>query len=171
MTILLFFTTAHAQDVQPLPPNTLIERELTSATAHHYRIALKAGQFVHFEIFQKSIGVTMSLAAPNGTHIIDVNVSMLDLPNVLSEIATTSGTYQLTVHSYDEPTLKGTYRLKMETKDAATETDKKRMKAERLMNEHRRERDPQKRTAIAQEARALWAELGEQAWERAALSL
>ncbi|MBS1808738.1 MAG: CHAT domain-containing protein [Acidobacteria bacterium] len=163
-------TAAHAQDVQPLPPNTLIERELTSTQAHTYRITLKAGQFVHFDVFQKSIDVVMSLIAPDGKQIAEVDLPGFGMPESLSEIATTSGEYQLTIRSFGVSKLKGQYELKAEVKDAATDADKKRMTAERLGWEFSKLSNPQKRLENVQQARQLWAELGERFWEGYTLS-
>ncbi|MBL8207271.1 MAG: CHAT domain-containing protein [Blastocatellia bacterium] len=170
LALILLSNLAAAQDVQPLPPNTLIERELTSAQTHIYRIPLKAGQFVHFDVFQKSIDVLMSLTAPDGKPITEVDVSTFGLPETLSAIATTSGSYQLRIQTVSPPQIKGQYQLKAEIKSAANDADKKRVQAERLMRQHRDEPDPQRKLAIAEQARTLWAELGERFWEGFALS-
>ncbi len=170
LALLLLSSLAAAQDVQPLAPNTRIERELTSTQVHTYRIALKAGQFVHFDVFQKSIDVVLTLTAPDGKQIAEVDLPGFGLPESLSEIATSSGEYQLTIRSFEAFKRKGQYQLKAEVKDAATNADKKRMTAERLGWEYIKLPDLQKRLENAQQSRALWAELGERFWEGYELS-
>jgi len=170
LALILLSNLAAAQDVQPLPPNTLIERELTSAQTHTYRIALKVGQFVHFDVFQKSIDLQMTLVAPDKSVIEIVNATPFGLPEALSVIATTRGNYELRIQTISDPSIKGPYELRAEIKDTATATDKKRMQAERLMNDYRRQGETQQSLATAQQARTLWAELGERFWEGLALT-
>lgn len=170
VALILLSNLVAAQDGQPLAPNTLIERELTSTQTHTYRIPLKAGQFVHFDVFQKSIDVVMSLTAPDGKPITEVDVSTFGLPETLSAIATTSGNYQLRIQTASPPNIKGQYQLKAKIKGEANDADKRRVQAERLMRQHRDEPDPQRKLAIAEQARALWAESGERFWEGFALS-
>ncbi len=169
VTILLLFTTAYAQEVQSLPPNTLIERELTSTQTHLYRIPLKAGQFVHFDVFQKSIDVVMTLTAPDGKTIEAINVTPFGLREMVSYVARVSGDYELKIETADTPNIRGPYQLQAEVKNAATSIDKKRIQAEGLMIQYRREIVARKQLKMAQQARTLWAELGERWWEGFAL--
>ncbi len=159
----------HAQELTSLEPDRMIERELTSTQTHIYLIPLKAGQFVHFDVFQKSIDVVVTLTAPDGKTIEAVNVTPFGLPEMFSHIATVSGNYQLKIETADTPNIRGPYQLKAEVKNAATSIDKKRTQAERLMIQYRWELVTQKQLKMAQQARALWAQLGERLWEGFAL--
>ena len=169
--LLIMSTVGWAQESLTLAPDTLIERELTSTQVHTYRIALKAGQYVHFDVFQKSIDALMSLTAPDGKPITEVDVTTFGMPETLSAIATISGNYRLRIQTISPPQIKGNYELKAAIKNAADEVDKKRVQAERLARQHRDESDLQNKLKIAQQARGLWAELGERFWESVTLSL
>ncbi len=170
LCLLTMLATARAQDVQPLPPNTPIERELTSTQAHLYRIPLKAGQFVHFEVFQKSIDLQMTLVGPDKKPLDIVNITPFGLPERLSVIAPTRGSYELRIQTISDPNEKGQYELRAQIKDAATALDKKRIQAEGLMNDYRKQGETQKSLETAQQAQTLWAELGERFWEGIALA-
>ncbi len=165
LVVLLFlFVGVRAQEVQTLSPDKTIEREISGGQIHTYAIALKAGQFVHFDVQQTSCDVALTWTAPDGKKL-DANVTPFGLPETLSAEVATTGEYQLTVRSLDFPKMTGTYRLQIAAKPAAETNDKKRLQAEQLLVELRGNLPPTQRLEKAQQLLTLWRELGERFWE------
>src|SRR5688572_15972645 len=68
---------AHDQqsgDVQELRPGKPLEREL-AAQPHTYQVTLAPGQFLRVEVQQKSIDVALGLIGPDGTQLVDVDLT------------------------------------------------------------------------------------------------
>ena len=169
--LLLLLASAYAQDAQLLAPGKALEATISGGQSHTYRITLTAGQFVHFDVQQQACNVALTLTAPDGKPALEVSVTGFGLPETMSEIVAISGEYQLVIRSISLPKITGKYQLSALVKDAPDERDRKRITAERLLLAYPKLTEPRQRLENAQQAQALWAELGERYWEAFALSL
>ncbi|HEX4945127.1 MAG TPA: CHAT domain-containing protein [Blastocatellia bacterium] len=164
-SLALLFAFAHAQEVQTLTPGKPLEREIAVNQTHTYRLALTAGQFVHFAVEQLSCNVTLTLTTPDGKQAVKANLAVEGLREALSEEATMSGHYQLTLQNASSPWLKGSYRLQADVKATATAQDRKRMQAERALIEHETISNPQQALEKLMPLLALWRDVGDRYWE------
>ncbi|MBL8207276.1 MAG: CHAT domain-containing protein [Blastocatellia bacterium] len=168
---LLFSNSIWAQESTPLEPGKPVERTISSGQTHTYRLTLQAGQFVQFDVQQTSCDVALTLIAPDGKKLVEVDTTMYGLPETLSDIATTQGEYQLTVQVGRIGKMQGQYHLRIVRHDTPTEQDKQRITAERLMFGLYKGLNTQQRMDNAQQALTLWRALGERYWEAYLLSL
>ncbi|MBL8203207.1 MAG: CHAT domain-containing protein [Blastocatellia bacterium] len=155
----------HAQEPGPLEPGKTIERDIASGQTQVYRLALTAGQFVHFTVEQLSCDVTLTLTTPDGKQVVKANLGVAGLREALSEEATMSGDYQLALQNDNSPWLKGSYRLQMDVKSTATAQDRKRIQAERGLIEHKAISNPQQALEKLPPILQLWREIGDRYWE------
>src|SRR5437868_5734899 len=102
--ISLCLTSALAQDKpQPLELGKPVERELTGGQTHAYILSLTANQIARVTAEQKGVDLVLSVFAPDGAKLFDV-----DSPNGVAgeEPATIAarqgGTYRLEVRSLDK---------------------------------------------------------------------
>jgi len=66
---------AQAQESQQLEPNKPIERETAGGQEHIYKISLAAGQFVRFRLEQRVIDAALTLSAPGGKQLVEMNLT------------------------------------------------------------------------------------------------
>lgn len=164
-----------AQEFQQLEPNKPINREIAGGESHTYRIRLTAGQFLRVVAEQKAIDVTLTLVAPDGKQAVEMNLTRAGGLESLSEQASASGDYQLTLRAAGSDKLVGSYQARLEVKETATSQDRQRIAAERLMLEANELRKQGGKTAEQtieklQQALLVWRETGDQYWVAWSLS-
>ncbi|HEU4870837.1 MAG TPA: CHAT domain-containing tetratricopeptide repeat protein [Pyrinomonadaceae bacterium] len=112
-----------------------IEREIAAGETHSYTLNLIAGQYAHLAVDQRGVDVVVSVFAPNGT-----KVAQVDMPNgnrgpePVSLIAEAAGAYRVDVLSTSTK-LPGRYEVKLDNVHTATELDRKRITAQELFTE------------------------------------
>jgi CHAT domain-containing protein/Tfp pilus assembly protein PilF len=108
-----------------------IERELKGDEAHSYSITLSAGQYLYVVIDQRGIDVVVTLFAPDGRKLAEVDspYGTRGLEPIWA-ITEDSGTYQLEIRPSKKDSKPGRYEAKIEELRIASEKDKKRVAAE-----------------------------------------
>src|SRR5687768_1036600 len=124
-----------AQEIQQLEPNTAIEREIAGGESQTFQISLTAGQFLRVGAEQKAIDLTLTVAAPDGKLLVEMNLTRAGGLESLSEEALESGDYRLTLRAAGSDKLVGSYQIRLEVTATATPQDRQRIAAERLMLE------------------------------------
>lgn len=116
--------TANESDVRTLEQGTPVERELTGGGVHSYLIKATTEQFFSVTVDQRGIDVVMTLFAPDGKQVTEVDSpNGKQGPEVVSVVANTSGDYRLEVRSSDKVAA-GQYEVKIEALRDATPQDK-----------------------------------------------
>jgi tetratricopeptide (TPR) repeat protein/CHAT domain-containing protein len=109
-----------------------IERELSGGQSHSYQITVAAGQYMHVVVDQRGIDVVVTLYAPDGKRLTEVDSpNGAHGPEPVSLIAETNGTYRLEVRSLEENAEPGKYEVKIEALRQATPLDSYRVRAEK----------------------------------------
>jgi hypothetical protein len=130
----IYLGVAVAQSLS-LERNKAIEREIGAGETHSFTLNLTAGQYAHVVVDQRGVDVVVSIFAPNGT-----KVAQVDMPNgnsgpePVSLMAETTGAYRVDVLSTSTK-LPGRYEVKLEDVHAATESDRKRISGQELFTE------------------------------------
>ncbi len=164
-SIALLCVFAHAQEVQTLTPGKPIEREIANGQTHTYRFTLQAGQFVQFDVQQKSCDVLLTWIAPDGKKLLEADTNRVGLPETLSHIASEGGEYQLLVQTGRLIKMSGHYQLRFVRHDKPTEQHQQRIVAEGLTYRLFQGQNAQQRMDNAQQALTFWRGLGERYWE------
>jgi len=118
-------------DSQKLELGKPIERELAGGQSHSYEIVLNSGEYVHVVIDQRGIDVVVTLFAPDGKQIAEV-----DSPNgtqgvePVFAIATITGIHRLEVRSLEKSAATGRYQVKIEELRIANDQDTNRIAAD-----------------------------------------
>jgi CHAT domain-containing protein/tetratricopeptide (TPR) repeat protein len=99
---------------EELKPGQAVERHLSAAESHSYRVALTAGQYVNVAVEQRDINVDLSLADPSGKVMASRDWWWREGTERLWALAETSGDYTLKVSASSQPVESGTYRVKIE---------------------------------------------------------
>src|SRR5262245_56110639 len=95
-----FFSQTALQEAQRLEPGIPVEREIAARDTHTYRLGLTSGQFLRVVIEQKGIDVAVSLIAPDGKQVADVNLDPGRVgPESLSFEVTAGGDYQIVIRA------------------------------------------------------------------------
>src|SRR5438874_7492391 len=58
-------------EIKPLAPGQVFEREIAQMQKHRYAVELEAGQLVKFDIEEKEVDVVMSFRSPDGINLLD----------------------------------------------------------------------------------------------------
>ena len=133
-----------------LQPGKPIERSIAAGEAHSYTLTLTPGQYAHVTVDQRNVDVVVSIFAPDGTKLVQV-----DGPNgayglePVSLVAETAGAFRVEVLS-TSPKLPGRYELKLEELRAATEPDRSRVVAQKLFMEAKALRNQRTRESYQQ---------------------
>lgn len=123
-------------EIRELPPNQNLERPLTGAETHRYKVALRRGGFAQVRVEQKGVDVTLKLLDAGGRVL-----ATMDSPNgkqgaeTLSFVAEQPGEFVLEVSGTDAKAERGDYTLRRETPRAATAQDRRRVAVERVFVE------------------------------------
>lgn len=113
-------------EIRGLERGKPIERELAGGEVHAYSIKLTVGQFLSVIVDQRGIDVVVTLFAPDGKQVAEVDSGNgANGPEPVVVVAETSGSYRLVVRSFDQKAASGRYEVRMETLRAATSEDKK----------------------------------------------
>ena len=160
-----FGQTPKTDEARELPPAQTLERQMTGAETHRYKISLKKEEFFQVRVEQKGVDVALKLVDANGKEL-----ATMDSPNdkegseTLSFVAVeAAGNYVLEVSGFDAKAEQGNYTIKREAPRTATADDKKRVAVEQLFIEGMTARNVkgQSETALAKLEEALrgWQEL------------
>src|SRR5215470_8606026 len=182
LTLMLCFAVAgHAAQSPRLKPPKLkagkpIERQIAGGETHSYQLKLATGQFMRVLVEQKGIDVALALLSSDGRQLLESDLTgIIGALEPLSCEAPASGDYQLVIRANGDATVRGVYQVRLELKAAATEQDRKRLTAERLLNESRKlltqgqYADPKLREKLEQ-ALTLWRQLNDHYWQAFALN-
>ena len=123
------------QEPKPLEAGKPVEREIAGGQSHFYQISLAAGQFVRFRLEQRAIDAALTLTAPDGKQMVEMNLTGVGEQESLSMEAAAAGKYRLTVRASGAATVRGSYRLEAAVQATATAQDRKRLTAEALLVE------------------------------------
>jgi CHAT domain-containing protein/Tfp pilus assembly protein PilF len=136
-----FAVAANQQKAEPAASPELklqekVERALSGGEAHSYRITLKTEQYLRVVVEQKGIDVAVTLFAPNGQKLAEVDSpNGTQGPEPVGWIAQAAGEYQLNVKSAEAKAAPGRYEIKVEELRDATQRDRDRTAAERALVE------------------------------------
>jgi CHAT domain-containing protein/tetratricopeptide (TPR) repeat protein len=163
-------------DVRELKLGAPIERELAGGEAHSYRVSLRAGQYLQVLVDQKGIDAAVSLFAPDGKKLSEVDNN----PSVGSEsifvVADATGDHRLELKSPNKDVKAGRYEIKIKELREATSEDRTQVAAEKVFEEANQLRDQQtvesRRTAIRkyEEVLPMWHSLNDRDREAASLN-
>lgn len=173
MTVLTFAAAGKAQTAEPtqLLPNQPLEMTTGEDVTHRFPVNASRGDFLRVTVEQKNANVNLKLFDPAGRKIYEVdNSNSREEPERASVIADSSGEFRIEVSFVKK--LSGNapgkdYRITVEALRPAVETDRIRVRAERLYDEANRMRltsDGDARAGsvkIFQEAAALFARIGD----------
>src|SRR5262249_21531653 len=123
--------TQAANDGIPLEKGKPIEREIAAGQTEQYRITLAEGEYVWVVVEQKDMDVVVVLLGPDGKKLDEVDSQNIRQgTEILSFIATLSGSYRVEVHPPKEAAA-GRYEIKLAELRTATRQDQNRMMAEK----------------------------------------
>jgi CHAT domain-containing protein len=154
-----------------------VRRGLSAKQAHRYRLELASGEFVHFDVKQIGIDVSVSLLSPEGRKLIEI-----DTPSgrfgteELVWIPETAGTYGLVVSALDESATDGAYEVRLRERRPHTPGDRTRLRAQAAFAEgyalsQKEETDAQRRAVETFEASIpLWRKVGDRKYEAMTLA-
>src|SRR5215475_2186773 len=88
------------QESVSLEPGKPIERELSGGQSHFYKITLLSGQYLQIVVEQRGIDVAVTLLAPDGKKISEVDSeNVIEGSETVSAIAEATGEYMIEVRS------------------------------------------------------------------------
>jgi C-terminal processing protease CtpA/Prc len=116
--LMLFLCVINAvaqEQTRPLLPNSPIERELAGGQTHVYTIKLDAGQMARVIAEQKGIDVVVSVIAPDGAKLFEVdspNGTAGDEPAAIA--AKEGGLYRIEIRSLEKNAATGRYAIRLD---------------------------------------------------------
>jgi CHAT domain-containing protein/Tfp pilus assembly protein PilF len=121
---------------ESLTPGHPIEREISGAQSHSYRIALDAGKYLRAHVEQRGIDVTVALFTPDGKMVAESRSDNGNFgPETVSMIAEGPVEIRLEVRAPDWEAPSGRYEAQISDLRMATEQDRKLVDAERAFAE------------------------------------
>ncbi|MBK6313927.1 MAG: PPC domain-containing protein [Blastocatellia bacterium] len=117
-------------DAQSFGPEKPVERAISGAESHTYRVALTAGQFVLFRLDQRSLDCGLVLSAPDGKQLAEMDFTGTGEQESLAIEAVTTGDHRLTVQSNPAASWLGSYRLEATIHTPASASDRKQLVAQ-----------------------------------------
>jgi CHAT domain-containing protein/Tfp pilus assembly protein PilF len=117
-------TTQSLPDFSVLRIGKVIERDISGHDRHQYRLPLEAGQFVHVTLERHGIEVTVSLLAPHGEPLLQIDTS--DGSGGARSLflrARESGSYRLELRASEAQALPGHYEIRLQELHAFTARD------------------------------------------------
>ena len=158
-----------------LEPGKPIERSIAAGEAQSYSLALTSGQYAHVAVDQRGVDVVVSIFAPDGTKLAQVDMPNGNYgPEPASLVAETTGVYRVEVKS-TSPKMPGRYEVKLEDLRAATEIDRNRVAAQKLFTEakalrnERTQQSYQQATRKYETALTMWQNLHDKLMEASTL--
>jgi hypothetical protein len=97
-----FGQTTGANQIEVLPPNQTIEREMTGAETHRYDVTLKTNEFFQVRVEQNGVDVALKLLDVDGKEL-----ATMDSPNgkegpeTLSFVTDKAGNFVLEISGFD----------------------------------------------------------------------
>jgi len=137
LLIVLSFCFCSVAAAQPISLKLAqpIEREIAAGETHSFTLALTAGQYAHVVVDQRGVDVVVSIFAPNGTRIAQVDMPNGNTgPEPVSLVAETKGAYRVDVLSTSTK-MPGRYEVKLDDVHDATDLDRKRITGQELFTE------------------------------------
>ena len=135
LSFCIFEVAAATQNESPLEPGKPIERSIAAGEAQTYTLTMTSGQYAHLAVDQRGVDVVVSIFAPDGTKLVEVDGPTGNIGvEPVSLVAQTTGAYRVEVLS-TSPKLPGRYELKLEELRAATEPDRSGVAAQKLFTE------------------------------------
>lgn len=177
--LVLLFTplSAHAQESTMLETGKRIEREIAIGQSHIYQLTLTTSQFMRTIVEQRGVDVTVTLVAPDGKQIIEVDsfLAWAGKESVSHEVKF-NGNYQILIKATESMASTGSYQLTLQVKDSSSPEDKMRIDAQQLLREigkQRRQGTPphQQFFEEAQQALSLFRQLNDREGEANVLYL
>jgi tetratricopeptide (TPR) repeat protein len=162
-------------DVRELNPGKPIERDLTAAQAHAYKVTLLLGQFLLVVVDQREVDLVATLYGPNDQKLAEFDSRWYG-PEFVSFIAEMTGTYRIEVRSQDKLSVPERYQLKIAELRAAIPRDRTRVSGDRAFAEGRQlhnqgEAESLRRAIVKyEEALALYGTLGDRYGEAEAVN-
>jgi CHAT domain-containing protein/tetratricopeptide (TPR) repeat protein len=102
-----------------------VNRSIGGGQTHFYKIAVTAGDYLKLVVDQRAIDVVVSLYAPNGKKLLQVdNPNGAFGPEPLITIVDATGTYFLEVKTFPGNASAGSYEIQVQELRPATEQDK-----------------------------------------------
>jgi CHAT domain-containing protein len=145
-----------------------VEGEISGEESHDYQYTLQTGQFLQLSWMQWKTGLLLTIYAPDGKPIMELNHDTHTETKVdVALVADASGVYRINVRPRARTAPVGRYQLTAVEQRDATERDRKRFKAEVADGEaetlNSQNTAKSKRDAVAkyEEALALWREAGD----------
>jgi CHAT domain-containing protein/tetratricopeptide (TPR) repeat protein len=130
------------QESKSLEPSKLIQRDISGGQTHSYKITITSGQFLQVVVKQQGIDVSVTLLAPDGKKISEVDSDHLIVGSEnISAITEAPGAYLIEVHSPEKTARTGRYEIRVEELRAATAEDKYRVAGELIFREARQLKD------------------------------
>lgn len=162
---------------QPLKLNEPIHRLISTGETHTFSVTLRAGEYLHLEVQQDSLPLTVRLLSPEGKPLAErVNPEQGPVMSPLSFIAPADGSYTIEARLTDQlPVAKG-YDIEITQLHPAAPVDFKRVQAEAIASEGKKleaeATGPSRREAIArfESALPLWSDLKDQEEQAMTLS-
>ncbi len=119
---------AAAEPAPRLAPGAVVERAIEGGSRHLYRLTLAAGDFVDLSADQRGADVVVTLSAPDGSVLLEVDSPSGDLgAERIPAVAARSGEHTLEVRAFPGPT--GRYALSIDAVRQATPEDRARAAA------------------------------------------
>lgn len=166
------------ENIQRLELGKSIERQLKGGETHSYTISLSTGQYLQVLVDQRGIDVDVSLLAPDGKKLGEMDSpNSTQGPELISVIAEQSGGYRIEVISSRKTVPPGRYEVRIVTIRDANESDRKRIEAQKAYFEggqlQRKGTAESRQQAIKkfEESAQNWRATGEGIMELHALSL
>jgi len=145
-----------------------IARELAAGQKHVYKILLAANQYVHIKVEQQGVDVALTLIAPNGAKLLEVDTpNGREGPEEIEAALEYTGEYRLEIAAIEKDAPAGRYAATLIEVRLATEDDFKSFRATRDVVEAKQLRAqrtlPAARQALSKlvEAEKLRVELGD----------
>ncbi len=165
---LLLPGAAFGQDV-PLETGHVVQREIKGGATHTYPLHLDRDQYIHVIADQDDIDVSMTLRAPDGKTLVDVN-RLAEGPEDLFWIAAEAGNYAVAIQA-EKAVESGHYRIALESRLVPAAEDRNRFTAFRttvveanaLMAQGTAD-SLNKAATKYEEALALWREVKDLRW-------
>ncbi len=160
---LLFVFSASGQT--PEKPSKLalgqpVERSIKGGETHVFEFDVKAGFYARAEVEQKNIDVIVSLFAPDGKLVVEMDGKDGRLwRQVVSCIAETGGLYRVGVKAYGEAGASGNYILRLAEMRSSVRNDRRQIDAQQLFSKKEYEK-----------ALRVWQELNDKQWEAITLN-
>ncbi len=136
---ILFALLVSAQtttETRPLSVGIAIERELTGGQAHSYQLSSLSEQYLHVTIAQRGIDVAVTLFAPDGKKLLEVDSpSGSSGEEVLAWVTEAAGNYRVEVRSLEKDVASGKYEIKLAELRNALPNDRPLVEARKLAGE------------------------------------